>query len=54
VGEQAIRELTVSTIEREAATASTKTRFRKPLAGFAEVHKQDFLHIKQMDLLIVH
>ena len=39
---------------REAATASTKTRFRKPLVGFAEVHQQDFLHVKQMDLPTVH
>lgn len=46
--EQEIKELIISTIEREVATADTKTRYRQPLVGFAEVKKKDFQRLREI------
>jgi len=46
--EREIKELIISTVEREVATADTKTRYRQPLVGFAEVKKEDFQRLREM------
>ena len=46
--EQEIKELIISTIEREVAIADTKTRYRQPLVGFAEVKKEAFQRLREI------
>jgi len=46
--EQEIKDLIIATIEKEVSTANTKTRYRQPLVGFAEVKKEDFRHLKKI------
>lgn len=46
--EQEIEGLIISTIEREVAIADTKTRYRQPLVGFAEVKKEDFQRLREI------
>ena len=46
--EQEIKELIISTIEREVAVADTKTRYRQPLVGFAEVKREDFQRLREI------
>ena len=43
-----IKELIVSTIEREVAVADTKTRYRQSLVGFGEVKKEEFLRLREI------
>lgn len=48
MNEQEIKDLIISTIEREVSIADTKTRYRQPLVGFAEVKKEDFQHLRKI------
>lgn len=46
--EREIKELIISTIEREVSIADTKTRYRQPLVSFAEVKKKDFQRLREI------
>jgi len=46
--ERETKELIISTVEREVAIADTKTRYRQPLVGFAEVKREDFQRLREI------
>jgi len=48
MSEQEIKDLIIATIEKGVSTADTKTRYRQPLVGFAEVKKEDFQHLRKI------
>ena len=46
--ERETKELIISIIEREVAIADTRTRYRPPLVGFAEVKREDFQRLREI------
>ncbi|MBA7630227.1 Epoxyqueuosine reductase [subsurface metagenome] len=46
--ERETKELIISIIEREVAIADTRTRYRQPLVGFAEVKREDFQRLREI------
>ena len=48
VKREEIKELIVAIVEREVAIAKTKTHYRRPLVGFGEVKKREFLRLRKI------
>ena len=45
--EQEIKELMISTVEKEVAITDIKTHYRQPLIGFAEAKIEDFQRLRK-------